>query len=92
VFHPITNAANVVRVYVEKYKLSMPERGRMVVAFVMHEWFPEGKKKKTAQGSTPKAGTGSGAVQSGQAAGSGGAFGDADVPEPDPANVGAKFT
>jgi len=79
IFHPITNVANVVRVYFESYKLSMPQKGRMIVAFKIFEWFPEGQKKKTNQSKKPKDDDG-------------GAFEDGFVPEPDPANVGADFS
>ena len=82
IFHPITNAANVMVVYVESYKLSMPNKGRMAVAFTLYEWFPEGTDKKTKQG----AGAGS------EDMGDGGPFGSGYVPPPDPENVGADFS
>lgn len=83
IFHPITNMSNVIRVYVEKYKLSMPNKGRMIIAFTLHEWFPEGTDKKTKQG---KGSSGDDGIDDG------GDFGNGYVPPPDPENVGADFT
>jgi len=84
IFHPITNAANVIIIYVESYKLSMPNKGRMIFAMTMHEWFPEGSNKATNQGN--------GGTDTGDGIDDGGDFGNGYVPPPDPENVGADFT
>lgn len=83
IFHPLTNAANVIIVYVEKYKLSMPKKGRMQIALTLHEWFPEGSDVATKQGNGTPGGT--------QGIDDGGGFGNGYVPPPDPENVGANF-
>jgi hypothetical protein len=83
IFHPITNVANIIRVYVEKYKLTMPKKGRMVIAFTLFEWFPEGSNTKSKQGNGTPGG--------GEGPGDGGDFGNGYVPPPDPENVGADF-
>jgi hypothetical protein len=83
IFHPITNTANILWIYVDKYKLSMPQKNRMIVGFQLSEWFPEGSGKKTNQGKGTPSTAGPG---------DGGDFGTGNVPPPDPENVGADFS